>query len=219
MAQGGKFEQCFMAGGFSSLSGSLTTGIDNFVAEVVTGAVVGGTAAEIGGGKFANVAVTGAFTVMYNDLMHNLQAKPNPGHLTNKQASDLKEKIEDASFRERVKNSNEKNNTNNGVPDKVDASIGIERGNAAYGGTNYYEVKDMEINIGTTTVHANVAYVVQSNMVISDIEFYTGYDVANRVLLQSYDQDRGFIIQLQFNDKRDYNSYWNFVLGNLNYHK
>ncbi|HNX89024.1 MAG TPA: hypothetical protein PKH58_08085 [Paludibacteraceae bacterium] len=60
-----------MAGGFSSLSGSATAGIDNYAAEVVIGTVAGGTAAEIGGGKFANGAVTGAFTVMYNHLMHD----------------------------------------------------------------------------------------------------------------------------------------------------
>ena len=33
-------------------------------------AIVGGTAAELGGGKFANGAVTGAFIMMYNELGH-----------------------------------------------------------------------------------------------------------------------------------------------------
>jgi len=61
-----------MAGGFSSLSGSATARIDNFAAEVVIGAVAGGTAEEIGGGKFANGAITGAFIVMPNHLMHSM---------------------------------------------------------------------------------------------------------------------------------------------------
>jgi hypothetical protein len=71
MAQGGKFEQGFMAGGFSSLSGFMTSGLDDEVSKIIAGAVVGGTAEEIGGGKFANGAVTGAFTVMYNHMMHD----------------------------------------------------------------------------------------------------------------------------------------------------
>jgi hypothetical protein len=33
-------------------------------------AVIGGTVSVIGGGKFANGAVTGAFTMLFNDLMH-----------------------------------------------------------------------------------------------------------------------------------------------------
>ena len=33
-------------------------------------AIVSGTAAELGGGKFANGAVTGAFSMMFNDFMH-----------------------------------------------------------------------------------------------------------------------------------------------------
>ena len=34
-------------------------------------AIVGGTAAELGGGKFANGAVTAAFVMMYNDMAHS----------------------------------------------------------------------------------------------------------------------------------------------------
>ena len=37
---------------------------------IVTNAVLSGTVSEIGGGKFANGAITGAFAVMFNDLMH-----------------------------------------------------------------------------------------------------------------------------------------------------
>jgi hypothetical protein len=34
-------------------------------------AIVGGTVSVIGGGKFANGAVTGAFTMLFNDILHN----------------------------------------------------------------------------------------------------------------------------------------------------
>ena len=42
---------------------------------VVANAVLCGTVSEIGGGKFANGAVTGAFAMMFNDMMHQGQKK------------------------------------------------------------------------------------------------------------------------------------------------
>ena len=41
------------------------------VGEIAANAVLSGTVDEIGGGKFANGAITGAYSVMFNDLMHN----------------------------------------------------------------------------------------------------------------------------------------------------
>ena len=38
-------------------------------------AIVGGTAAELGGGKFANGAVTAAFVMMYNEWAHTYPSK------------------------------------------------------------------------------------------------------------------------------------------------
>jgi hypothetical protein len=38
-------------------------------------AIVGGTASELGGGKFANGAVTGAFVMMYNEMGHTYPSK------------------------------------------------------------------------------------------------------------------------------------------------
>ena len=38
-------------------------------------AIVGGTASELGGGKFANGAVTGAFVMMYNHMAHLMPHK------------------------------------------------------------------------------------------------------------------------------------------------
>jgi len=42
---------------------------------IVTNAILSGTVSEIGGGKFANGAITGAFAVMFNDLMHSIKFK------------------------------------------------------------------------------------------------------------------------------------------------
>ena len=69
--QGGKFEQGFFSGAASSLSGNINVG-SSLGAQVALGAVVGGTVEEIGGGKFANGAVTGSFTVLFNALMHQI---------------------------------------------------------------------------------------------------------------------------------------------------
>ena len=67
--QGGKFEQGFFSGMASSASAPLSNG-QGMGARVAFGAVVGGTVEEIGGGKFANGAVTGSFTVLFNEMLH-----------------------------------------------------------------------------------------------------------------------------------------------------
>ena len=69
--QGGKFEQGFFSGMASSLTAPLSEA-KSFGARVTFGAVVGGTIEEIGGGKFANGAVTGSFTVLYNEMLHRI---------------------------------------------------------------------------------------------------------------------------------------------------
>lgn len=72
--QGGNMLHGFMMGATSSLGGSF---IDNNleslgkVGEVAANSILSGTVDEIGGGKFANGAITGAFTIMFNDMMHN----------------------------------------------------------------------------------------------------------------------------------------------------
>ena len=71
--QGGNVIHGFMMGAVSGTGGHY---IDKYakslgqVGEITANAVLSGTVSELGGGKFANGAVTGAFTVMFNDLMH-----------------------------------------------------------------------------------------------------------------------------------------------------
>ena len=70
MAQGGTFKSGF-ASGFSSSFFSPGTelggdGAGGFTLRTTIAGVVGGTASEIGGGKFANGAVSGAFVHMFN---------------------------------------------------------------------------------------------------------------------------------------------------------
>ncbi|NLO50145.1 MAG: hypothetical protein GX103_03135 [Bacteroidales bacterium] len=59
----------FAAGAMGSLAGS-------YVPEdlqLISAAAIGGTAASISGGKFANGAITGAYVVLFNHLMHQGQ--------------------------------------------------------------------------------------------------------------------------------------------------
>ena len=68
-AQGGKFGAGFLANAFASGSGSFTPGWGRF--EIVKAALVGGTGSSLGGGKFENGAVSGAFTYIFNQALHS----------------------------------------------------------------------------------------------------------------------------------------------------
>jgi hypothetical protein len=71
MAQGGKFEHGFLSGFVSSLGGSVMQSYGTSMStmdKIVLSSVIGGTAEALGGGKFSNGAVTGAFVMAYNHL-------------------------------------------------------------------------------------------------------------------------------------------------------
>ena len=63
-----------LTGGASSLGGAGLTSlnIENVGLLTAGNAVLGGTVSVIGGGKFANGAVTGAFTMLFNELSHKV---------------------------------------------------------------------------------------------------------------------------------------------------
>lgn len=71
--RGGNMKHGLLSGLASAAGGSA---IDKYghgmgrAMKVAANAVVGGTAEELGGGKFANGAITGAFNMLFNDLMH-----------------------------------------------------------------------------------------------------------------------------------------------------
>lgn len=67
-AFGGSFQSGFIGGVIGSAVGSglKGSGIHNRFVSMIVAAVAGGTAAELGGGKFANGALSAAFTDMFN---------------------------------------------------------------------------------------------------------------------------------------------------------
>ncbi len=85
-AQGSTWSGGFWSGFATSLLSPLASSASSFESKVAMSAIVGGTAAELGGGKFANGAVTGAFIMMYNEM----------GHVTKKRISELNVKIQDS---------------------------------------------------------------------------------------------------------------------------
>jgi len=66
--QGGRFEHGFFSGFVSSLGGSYIGTQSNPAVRVAMSAAIGGTAEALGGGKFANGAVTGAYVMMLNHM-------------------------------------------------------------------------------------------------------------------------------------------------------
>jgi hypothetical protein len=70
--QGGSFRHGFYSG-FATAAASPGIGLLPKQIRFVGAAVVGGTASAIGGGKFANGAVSGAFQYLLNDTQHRKQ--------------------------------------------------------------------------------------------------------------------------------------------------
>jgi RHS repeat-associated protein len=88
--KGGDMKHGFLVGLASASGGTaITKYCDDIgkVGKIAANAILAGTVSEIGGGKFANGAVTGAFSMLFNDLMHgnsNLKSyvkKMFPGRL------------------------------------------------------------------------------------------------------------------------------------------
>jgi len=70
-AQGGKFQHGFFSAAFSAgLAPSIQNSAKSKIGQVFAASIVGGTASVLGGGKFANGAITGAFVMLFNEMMH-----------------------------------------------------------------------------------------------------------------------------------------------------
>ena len=74
-AQGGKFQHGFMSAAFSSAAGHYTNEMKFNAGKVLASSIVGGTASVIGGGKFANGAITGAYVMLFNHMRHGITPK------------------------------------------------------------------------------------------------------------------------------------------------
>ncbi len=157
--QGGRFELGFISAFTSSLALSYTTGkSNNPLAIMGIGAAIGGTAEALGGGKFANGAVTGAFVGLFNHGMHleELQEvtdkKPRLINLKSETAGqdliNLMEKIE-------------KSNMSGDINDVVDLSdFQMIEGETNLQFDNSYDGHYAKINVMNTKNGSNVFYQV-----------------------------------------------------------
>jgi RHS repeat-associated protein len=75
MAGGQGFKSGFLAAGFSDIAGD---GGQGNPSDITSNAILGGIGSVLGGGKFMNGAITGAFGVLYNDCLHFGPCRPTP---------------------------------------------------------------------------------------------------------------------------------------------
>ncbi len=73
--RGGNMKHGFLAGAVSVAGGEVVGQNWSKAGKIAANSVIAGTATELGGGKFANGAITGAFSMMFNDMMHDIQTK------------------------------------------------------------------------------------------------------------------------------------------------
>ena len=71
--RGGSFKSGFLAAGFSAVAGNLELG--SYQANLVRSSVAGGVGSILGGGKFADGAVTGSFVYIANDVAHRINVR------------------------------------------------------------------------------------------------------------------------------------------------
>jgi hypothetical protein len=71
VANGSKFGAGFLAGGIATFAPDPDQDWDSRLRGTLVAAVLGGAGSELGGGKFANGAVTGAFGYLFNAIAHS----------------------------------------------------------------------------------------------------------------------------------------------------
>ncbi len=123
-------------------AGNMSTG-----AQVTMSAVIGGTAEKLGGGKFANGAVTGAYVMMFNHLGHEGDGE-NPQKESSKQKLSLKDKDLPQKLIEEMKVINEKGFKGGHVSDLFDeASLSFGKHESWKSEIFLYENSAVEISI------------------------------------------------------------------------
>lgn len=68
--RGGNMAHGLLVGAVSVVGGQFEGENWSKAGKLAANAVISGTAAELGGGKFANGAITGTFKMLFNDMMH-----------------------------------------------------------------------------------------------------------------------------------------------------
>ena len=92
-AQGGKFQHGFFSAAFTAgLAPGIQKRANSNFGKVIASSIVGGTASVLGGGKFANGAITGAYVMLFNEMMHQKDGNTKGGDKTRQEQ--LEEKLQ-----------------------------------------------------------------------------------------------------------------------------
>jgi hypothetical protein len=173
LAQGGKFEHGFFSGFVSSLGGSYIMGIENTGVQVLMSAVIGGTAESLGGGKFANGAVTGAYVMMFNHLMsqqqdrarRELQAKTNK--LVLGERNRAIKNLEALEFNRN--NPDPYRDAQGGLDYNINYDFDIS--GLKYG--TFYPFEGIIIELGSEVVSVDIYYLRSRSSIVTDINWFT----------------------------------------------
>ena len=219
LAQGGKFKHGFFSGMFASMAGSGMEAskwsvFQSDVGSVVTAAVVGGTASGLGGGKFANGAVTGAYTMLFNHMVHQKQEQAKqkkPGQVA------LENAVEEAANLERERNIEYREHYYD--PDfEMSSNISVKFPSQTESG--YY--LDAELFIGNKTLDVDILYRNYGDNIVTSFGWprsqpFTairpaGPKIQAYTIFLKYNPN-GEAVFLFFNNERDYSHFYNYILG------
>ena len=178
-----------------------------FTEKTAIAAVIGGTAEALGGGKFANGAVTGAFVMAFNHLMEP-QTRPGRSPLTKEQLEVLKEKIKMATFKHRASWA-KYDETMESAPywEESFAIEGVEYGDV-------YSAEDVEIWLGKETLNVDIDYFPSEKMPPVNMIAMPGSDYTSGGRIQFSNNSpkwHGIIIEISFNSMSDLDKYNGFI--------
>jgi hypothetical protein len=179
----------------------------NFGTKVAMSAVIGGTAEKLGGGKFANGAVTGAYVMMFNHLMHPPQTKVTLQPLDENQREELQLRIKEATFRHRASWAKYNESMDSAPNWEVSMDIsGVEPGAK-------YTAENLELWLGNEVLIADVDYFPNSNRSLTNrIDVPRGADWSEGGRIFYYNaRGVGHILQIRFHNRNDLNQYIRFI--------
>ncbi|MDP3912944.1 MAG: FG-GAP-like repeat-containing protein [Bacteroidota bacterium] len=197
-----------LTGAASSLGGAGLTSlkIENVGLLTVGNAVIGGTVSVIGGGKFANGAVTGAFTMLFNELAHKYDIKQQNKLLT--------QKIGQAALAERnrcLKNQSQMALQYPEMEPEIQYDITVL-------GTSGW-ISNAPIVLGDKTVTADIMYAPSKNNMVRTIAWprnqptkAMGTDLVG-YLFYFHNSTSHNVVTMIFTDQYNYNTFKNYILG------
>ncbi len=186
-------------------------------AQVFIGAAMGGTAEALGGGSFANGAITWAYVVLFNHLNHSPQNLGATRSVNKAQRNRIKGLINDISFYERVRNANDEvvEGDAEGYNENINVDVNVDGiSNSPFYENKAINVGNMDITIGNKVLSVGVTYIPSNIYERNFVKYVThpNYDVQYRYQFQN--AKSATLIELNFKSQEDYNSYNSFVNGN-----